>query len=411
VLHNIDLPKKAELKSPGMPPNKEETTMRRSLGAAVFCGVAGIASSHTALSAVVDQTNQAVTATTKEATQLAAAPFSSATTYGILDVGITSITNANGSHLIREQSGVAYGNRLGVKGSEKLGDDTNVFFGLEAGFRAETGASQTPNTLFNRGAFVGIGNRQFGTLSMGSQNEFMFSYLTYFSGGPMGGPYTFQPGDYDLISGLNLLNNSVQYQSPEIGGFKLGAMYALGERPGSLAAGSGRSFGLSFRSGRVMLGAAFTGRRDLAIRPSVDLGINTLFGAPLSGTAMNAEINAYGAGALYDFGRFKLRGLVTAAEILANGNSRRLISKQTNLTHDFTPAVYGGLSLNHSSLEENRWNKVAAFLSYAFSKRTSAYVEGAYLRVSQGNRAQILSLPPSSSNAQGVSRVAMFHKF
>src|SRR5471030_1924233 len=59
---------------------------------------------------------------------------SSVTLYGILDAGITYVNNTGGSHVVKFDDGISYGNRFGLKGTEDLGGGLKAIFVLENGF-------------------------------------------------------------------------------------------------------------------------------------------------------------------------------------------------------------------------------------------------------------------------------------
>ena len=151
----------------------------------------------------------------------AAQAQSSVTVYGILDVaaiGQTNSgnlnstastvpaalagTNATGGSVIKPGStfGISSNgesmSRLGFKGSEDLGGGTKAIFTLEQGFSPSTGElgntgmvgqgagsanisgdTSLQGQLFNRGAFVGLSNDKFGTLTAGRQQNLMLDNI------------------------------------------------------------------------------------------------------------------------------------------------------------------------------------------------------------------------------------------
>jgi predicted porin len=65
--------------------------------------------------------------------------------YGLIDLGLTYYSNAvktggGGASLLRMDSGIAQGSRIGFKGTEDLGGGLNAFFTLETGFGADDGS-------------------------------------------------------------------------------------------------------------------------------------------------------------------------------------------------------------------------------------------------------------------------------
>ena len=239
---------------------------------------------------------------------------SSVTVYGLLDVGVMAQTNAgnlntstwgnSGSPL--NYPGVKNGNvfgfmtggesqsRLGFKGSEDLGGGTKTFFLLEQGFNAATGvtasngmagngssssASQGGDNalqglLFGRGAYAGIGNEQYGTLTLGRQqglmlqnigsynpvNAQMFSPIA-FSGTYGGGGYT----DNAYVSG------AIQY-AKKYNGFNLKAMYAPGGVAGNNSAGTTTGFQLGYEEAKWGVQAIATHTTDATKLTGISYG-------------------------------------------------------------------------------------------------------------------------------------------
>ena len=150
----------------------------------------------------------------------AAQAQSSITVYGILDVGVIGQTNTgnlsstsqtvpaalagqNSSGGSTIKPGTAFGvvgngesmSRLGFKGSEDLGGGTKAIFTLEQGFNPATGElgntgmlnqnssanisgdTSLQGQLFNRGAFVGLSDDKYGTLTAGRQQNLMLDNI------------------------------------------------------------------------------------------------------------------------------------------------------------------------------------------------------------------------------------------
>lgn len=97
---------------------------------------------------------------------------SSVSIYGLIDLGLTYYSNAaktggGGASLLRMDSGIAQGSRIGFKGTEDLGGGLNAFFTLETGFGADDGSLGQGGLLFGRQSFVGLGSKDWGALSVG----------------------------------------------------------------------------------------------------------------------------------------------------------------------------------------------------------------------------------------------------
>ena len=64
----------------------------------------------------------------------------SVTLYGLVDVGVTSVSGLKGGTVTQLASGIMEGSRWGLKGNEDLGDGYKAIFTLESRFEADTGA-------------------------------------------------------------------------------------------------------------------------------------------------------------------------------------------------------------------------------------------------------------------------------
>src|ERR1700761_4365986 len=83
----------------------------------------------------------------------AARAQSSVTLYGVIDAGVTYVSNAGGAHQVKFDDGVSYANRWGIKGTEDLGGGLKAVFALESGFHLGNGQISNGGALFGRAAF------------------------------------------------------------------------------------------------------------------------------------------------------------------------------------------------------------------------------------------------------------------
>jgi outer membrane protein OmpU len=127
---------------------------------------------------------------------------SSVTLYGLIDAGLTYISNEGGSHLFEFQDGANFGSRIGFKGSEDLGGGLKAIFQLENGFTLGTGQLRNNGALFGRQAFVGLASDHYGTLTMGNQYDFIADYITPFN---INGYASVYAGQAVARGGLNVL--------------------------------------------------------------------------------------------------------------------------------------------------------------------------------------------------------------
>lgn len=336
---------------------------------------------------------------------------SSVTIYGIVDSGISYVSNSGGHSAWVFDTGVPQGNRLGFKGTEDLGGGLQALFRLENGFNLNDGSMGQGGLMFGRQAYVGLAN-QIGTLTLGHQYDFMGDIIGNYSIAYIAGVYAFHPGDYDRVSG-DRLDNTVKFVSNNFGGFTAGAMYGFGNTAGNFHQNSSMSFGLTYDHGPLSLGAAYTDINNFRINPTNDLGVNTLFGQPLTGSAIVADsMKTWGLGGSYSIGNVGIMANYTGTRISYMGNSATLSTVEGSLLYHFTPALVAGAGYAYSKLESSHWGQTSVGIDYFLSKRTDLYAQANYqLASGDGTRAVILALPTSSTNKQLVAGVGIRHKF
>jgi predicted porin len=174
--------------------------------------------------------------------------------YGIVDTSVRYISsdNASGDHNVRMDNGAVTNSRFGFRGDEALGGGLKAVFKLEGGFNPDNGTPSSAGSLFNRKAYVGVGNN-YGELTLGRQNTPMFDLL-----GDHFDPLTV--GNYDtnswLPAGASLVrgSNMIKYYG-SAGPVALGLSHSFGEQPGDSRLGSQNGASLQFTTGNLSLGA------------------------------------------------------------------------------------------------------------------------------------------------------------
>ncbi|MFL6718344.1 MAG: porin [Burkholderiaceae bacterium] len=112
----------------------------------------------------------------------------SVTVYGLLDLGVESLTNVgstgSSSHSLTQMaSGNLSGSRLGFRGTEDIGGGNSALFVLEQGFNLDTGVLGQGGRVFGRQAFVGLAG-SYGKVTLGRQQNTMYDLLIKYD--PMG---------------------------------------------------------------------------------------------------------------------------------------------------------------------------------------------------------------------------------
>lgn len=336
------------------------------------------------------------------------------TLYGVLDVGVTRVSNENGHSISRLSSGDIQQSRFGFRGTESLGDGYQAFFNLENGFNADTGAAASSTVLFSRDARVGL-SAPWGTLSLGRQAAPLVDALLPFTAamlvfGP--GYYTTHPGDYDRT--LNVpVDNSVKYITPTWAGFNASLMYGFGEQAGSTSAQSTWSAGASYTNGPLVLGAGFLQSRGanlatVRLAPAAN---------PFGTTGPDDLVNTYGFGASYKIDSFTVFAQINEAKFRISNLTPRTYEIGTKWAYN--PAWTLGLDFTTTRVhgEDAKIHELALSGAYGLSKRTDVYVVGVTQKTSGTNSsggplvAQIFTVNASSTSNQNILRAALRHKF
>jgi GBP family porin len=152
---------------------------------------------------------------------------SSVTIYGVVDVGV-QFEDGESSNVTRVISGGRAGSRLGFKGTEDLGGGLRAIFTLEAGLNVDNGSFGQAGLAFGRQATVGLAGA-WGTLAAGRAGTFGSGTGSFDMFGAVD-PFSAAWGIATVgstMSSANALrvNNALLYQSPDMGGFQLGALY------------------------------------------------------------------------------------------------------------------------------------------------------------------------------------------
>jgi len=147
---------------------------------------------------------------------------------------------AKGANKVIGQDGMmgAKNSRWGIRGSEDLGDGLKAQFQLEGTAPVDTGGDGS--VLFSRNTFVGL-KGGFGDLKMGNMDTIFKSYgdilgiLGLSSGSFMSQSSVLRTTGFGNKNATFHLRapNTLQYESPVIGGFNVGVGYAPGD-PGTM---------------------------------------------------------------------------------------------------------------------------------------------------------------------------------
>jgi predicted porin len=382
----------------------------------------------------------------------AAKAESSVTLYGIVDAGVSYISNVavtnttgaagqpagqSGHSRFAFASGGDYGDRWGLKGQEDLGGGLSAIFQLENGFNIGNGALGTTGNMFNRQAYFGVTDTHYGALTFGRQYEAITELLEAYGADFAGGIGTY-PGDLTNFDNSIRVNNSIKYKTPFYRGFTAEVLYGFGGTPGSLNTGSTLSAGFNYVQGPVALGAAYlrmdnsgatgnvwSGSSDGNFGSSVTAGYTGARRIQIADAVANYTIGQLTVGANYGYVQYQPS---------ATSAFRRSVAYNAagiGARYNVSPAIVVGASLTYTlgqqvAADASRPHYLSGALVgfYNISKRTGLYAYGGYQHASgstvdaYGNVVDATASLGDSANGlssagknQAMVKVGMFNRF
>jgi general bacterial porin, GBP family len=323
---------------------------------------------------------------------------SSVTLSGIIDGGL-SFTNGVGAP---DKNQWAYGqanlvvSRLIFSGVEDLGGGNQALFKLESGFLSGTGKSTNsgePTTagsfLFDRGAWVGLKNDEYGTLSFGRHYTPFVEvlYRTDASGFENFGSVAntvFQTRTGFSGFQYTWANNGVKYQTPTFHGLSASVMNSFGGTAGDFQNGREVSAALYYTLGPVSLNAGYIDGNDP------------------TGLTDATVARAYTVFLAYTGDRFKASLNLQNFKDPATGSNQFYYSAGGRF--DITPSFrlvsdYTYLSDRKNNERNGDFFKLG--VHYLLSKSTDVYAEGG---LSRNNSQGTLGISSTSPAAAGVNQ-------
>jgi len=377
---------------------------------------------------------------------------SSVTIYGSFDGGRRYVDNVNAAGLNRltvGSNGTYYSNRIGFKGVEDLGGGLNARFNLETGFNTGTGAlesttgSATTGTgaFWNRTATVGLGG-SWGGIDIGHQYGVAFKTIALYD------PFNYKftsiipltgaaPGNgVSTAFGGTRFHNDIQYTGT-FGPITARVEYALGEVAGAASTNRAWATGLSYASGPLTVGAAYTNKKvattgGLAAGTAAAVGPPAVAGAAAATAASPTfDDNAWTAGAAYKFGALRVAGgyhqerlegaapttAVAGLPLTARAGDARVRIGWFGAGFDISPAVNVTGAWYQSRFDTptatavttGKENLFVIGATYALSKRTLAYAEVDWKKL-DGNRVMGFGTTTTEDQTRGAS-IGISHLF
>ncbi|PYE18405.1 outer membrane protein OmpU [Paraburkholderia silvatlantica] len=341
---------------------------------------------------------------------------SSVTIYGVLDNGITYLSNNYGHASYQLTSGILSGNRFGFKGVEDLGGGNKAIFQIESIFNVDNGKASSIGT-FSRITVVGLSNR-YGTLLLGHQYDLERDLLSDFLPNSNDG-YSGHVGDYDRLGGERL-SNVVKFTSREFHGLTVGGDYGFGNVAGSFGEGASFSVGFRYAYGPLAFGSVYTHENrptvgEYAMAPYADLGVSTFLGQDVT-KITNPVVNlqrTFAGGVSYTIGNVTLAADGSHTEFLGYGQKEIMKVVEFGANSRIRPNLTVAASFQHDWMAGSTWNQTGFGIDYFLSARTDVYLSFDYQRASGAGTLAAIDFvgARSDSQTQIATRIAMRHRF
>lgn len=356
------------------------------------------------------------------ATLLAAAASASAqpstvTLFGIVDVAAEVVSNvgASGSRLSRVPTLTGSApSRLGLRVSENLGGGLVAFALLEMGIGPDGGTLLQGGRAWGRQAFVGLGN-EWGQFSLGRQYTMLFYSLL---DSDILGANLYGSGSLDAGIPNARHDNSVVWRK-SLAGWSLGASYSWGRdvaNAGPSAAGTNcpgesasdaracRGWSLLAKYATPTWSIALADERQRGRTPTGASDI--VFGGLTSSAKIDRRLSI--AGHLF-FGPTKIGG-----GVIRRSNDGDAVKPDSELwylgaAHPLTRELTldgAWMTLRYKRVDGWDATLLALRCSYAFSHRTSAYLQGGHISNQRLSAVSVSAGAAGSNPAAGRSQSA-----
>lgn len=354
-----------------------------------------------------------------------AAAQSSVTLYGVADTFLQYL-NKGGASSVSQRSGGSTGSMVGFRGKEDLGGGLKAVFDLESGFNINNGASFADTTaLFYRQAWIGLQQDKYGTLSFGRQ--YQPSFWAVYPTDPFRGNEVLSPlsaADLAAASDRHTLavqyapgriSNTIFYQSPNVAGAKLYAMYgfaATATQPIPTTSGNMIDVALTWQGAGLYAAVAYLNQHS---------GVETIAGLPRSlnllGTEHFTGALAYQIGIVklqfnYSYARPKDAAPGSMAALLGAGHA--LSYGELGATIQATDADEVQFAVVERDVRGVHDNALGfqVGVDHNVSKRTSFYARAGYIK---NNGSSMMSWPGISVTEPDASQtlvaIGMTHRF
>ncbi|MBB5402102.1 porin [Paraburkholderia youngii] len=315
---------------------------------------------------------------------------SSVTLYGVVNSGVTYISNSGGHSVWKLDSGIDRPNVWGLTGREDLGSGLAALFKLESGFNLTNGNMTAAGKIFNRDAYVGLTSNQWGTVKMGQMFDYLYRNVTFYTNGVQFAPaYSFHLSyDIDRTAG-EAVANAVDYETPNYRGLRAGVMYGFSNGNSNHVLSTGLSYAPQGLMGPFSGSLAYT-RTNGSSSPTTDATIAQIVfhGDKVYTVAAGARLqvanNAY-LNAVYSYTNLTL----------PLGSSMITQDFEIGGKYEFAPDLHAGVGYSYfmqrgvnvqGLTPTQKFGIASAGIDYLLSKRTSIYAFGTFQHAFAGNQ-------------------------
>lgn len=305
-------------------------------------------------------------------------------------------------------SGNYSGSRIGIKGSEDLGNGLTVGFVLENGFEGDDGSFDSNEDIFGREAILYVegdfGKVAFGRTGIlnGTAGSFAIGNFT-----PWGTGWG-SVGDQSLIFGASIASrwdNMISYRSPEFAGFQVHAQYSFGANTyqndaktetyeeGKTTTDRYYAIGATYKNGGLnLIGIVdsvnekhIQGTEDpddtlrVTIGGSYDFGVVKpyLSAAYFKDAAMKTWMDSFASGHT-KFIESYLKGDWDGYGVIL-GASAPLVGGTAHMTIGYMDAEEQNEAVNNIGADLTRYTFAVGY-EYPLSKRTKVYADAGYFK-------------------------------
>lgn len=301
--------------------------------------------------------------------------------YGVLDAGLGYQTNAYGVDpnlmagmnptVVGKANNSVFGmfnggisdSRVGVKGSEDLGDGKKIIFTLETGFNLPTGtinnnnlsvatnSSGSPVTsnadsslsgqLFNRQAWLAVSDETYGTVALGRSYNFIYDVLSVYD--PVKYAQMFSPlsfsGSFGGGAGVSedtRIDDNIKWTA-KFGNVNVGLAYKVGGVSGNNAVNAGEQVNVGYDDGVFGVQVLWEQHNDAikpgspaSVLPTVSTACTSVTATATCATTAQLKATAYNTSDVTLAFKYK----VGEAGKISVGYEQYTLSKPSNPTED-----------------------------------------------------------------------------